>query len=345
MKKPLISIIIVNHNGEKFLNSLFNSLLNINYPNFEIIFVDNASTDRSLRILKKFTSKLRIKIVKSRINLGHPGGCLKGLKHTKGKFIAFLDVDTRVRKNWLTELVDAIASDKKIGIVQSKLLQMCNPKKIDSFGCFLDHLGYAYEDERGKDEKMFKEKREVFHANTASILLRGEVYRKLKKNDLELFNPYFFMYYDDTEASWKVRLLGYKVVVSPSSIALHQRGIISFKGASYNLVFHLTKNRIFTLIECYSTLNVLRFVPLTISLEFLRGLLLFFVKPTHTVSIFKGILWVFLNLGKVLEERRKVQRIRKVRDEKIIGLMKKVSLIRLLKHQKEKYSTYQHTLS
>ena len=121
MKKPAVSIIIVNYNSRHLIKDCLDSVLNTNYPQdkFEVIVVDNDSQDDSVEFIKK--NYPQIKLIEGKENLGFTGGNNLGLKHSNGKYIALLNVDTRVDPNWLQELV-ATASKKSVGIVSPKIL-------------------------------------------------------------------------------------------------------------------------------------------------------------------------------------------------------------------------------
>ncbi|MGD9129827.1 MAG: glycosyltransferase [Candidatus Woesebacteria bacterium] len=118
----LVSVIVVNFNGKHFLKRCFDSLLTLNFPKdkYEIIMVDNASHDLSVDYVQK--KYPQIKIIKSKSNLGFTGGNNLAAKYAKGKYLALLNNDTQVDKNWLKYLVQKIKSDPKIAAVNSKAL-------------------------------------------------------------------------------------------------------------------------------------------------------------------------------------------------------------------------------
>ncbi len=120
--KPLVSIIIPNYNGKKFLNRCFKSLFQMNYPKskYEVILVDNCSSDTSIAFT--LANYPEVVVVESEINLGFAQGCNLGAANAQGKYIALLNNDTIVDKNWLSNLVDCIESDKNIAAVNSKVL-------------------------------------------------------------------------------------------------------------------------------------------------------------------------------------------------------------------------------
>jgi O-antigen biosynthesis protein len=108
-KSPLISVIILNYNGKKYLQNCISSVLQTTYPNFEVILVDNASTDQSLKTVKeKFAEDPRLKIIENNRNLGFSGGNNIGYNFSKGEYIAFLNNDTTVTPSWLTHLSNAL---------------------------------------------------------------------------------------------------------------------------------------------------------------------------------------------------------------------------------------------
>lgn len=121
-KNPLVSIIIVNYNGKHFLKDCLRSLAVQTFPRdeFEVILVDNNSWDISVPYVKEHFPWVRV--VKSNINLGFAGGNNLGVKYARGKYVALLNNDTSVPRNWLKPLVDRLEKDERIAAVNSKTL-------------------------------------------------------------------------------------------------------------------------------------------------------------------------------------------------------------------------------
>lgn len=121
LKTPLVSILIVNYNGKYYLENCLDSLQKIDFPknNYEIIMIDNHSIDTSIDFTKKNFPE--IKIIESETNLGFARGCNLGVLSAKGKYVVFLNTDTKVDTKWLSSLVKRIESDKKIAAVNSKI--------------------------------------------------------------------------------------------------------------------------------------------------------------------------------------------------------------------------------
>ncbi len=119
---PPVSIITLNFNGLVFLEPCLSSLEQLNYPHgmFEVILVDNASTDQSVDFVRKQFSW--VKIIQNESNLGFAAGNNVGIRESKGDYIALLNNDTKVEKDWLIELVKVCLEDPAVGACTSKIL-------------------------------------------------------------------------------------------------------------------------------------------------------------------------------------------------------------------------------
>ena len=139
---PLVSVIIVNYNGEICLDSCLDSLRFTTYTNFEILVVDNNSSDQSSDLVKR--KYQYVKLINLKKNLGFAMANNLGAEAAKGDFYIFLNNDTIVTKTWLSELVNAIvgSQDNKVAIAQSFLVRQDG--EIDSSGDFIDRFGRPY---------------------------------------------------------------------------------------------------------------------------------------------------------------------------------------------------------
>lgn len=129
-----VSVIIVNYNGKRYIDALFKSLydLQIDDIKMEIIFVDNASSDNSIKYLEEKYKSDILKIIRSDENLGFAGGNNLGVKHCNGKYIVFLNNDTKVDKLWIKTLYQRIKDDDSVGMINSKLLFFYDFIKINT---------------------------------------------------------------------------------------------------------------------------------------------------------------------------------------------------------------------
>jgi len=147
---PLVSIIIVNFNDKRHLYRCLSSILKSEYPSFEIIVVDNGSTDGSVELVKKlFGNNPRIKLIQNERNLGPAAGRNIGAEVAKGRYLAFLDNDTEVNPKWLKEAVKVMESDLTIGAAQCKLLLMGHRNRFDYAGDYLSPYGFLIQSGNG----------------------------------------------------------------------------------------------------------------------------------------------------------------------------------------------------
>jgi len=314
-KYPLISIVILNYNGKDFVEQCLKSVLNADYPNFEVILVDNASTDGSPKLVKKvFGSDPRLKVIQNNKNLGFAEGNNIGVKIAKGDYIVFLNNDTEVDPDWIEELVGGIKSDSTIGIAQSKLLSLSNRKTIDCTGGFIDHYGWSHRRGEGKeDRQQCNRVDEIFYAVGAAMAIKRDVLSKTG-----VFDSRYFIYFEDVDLCWRVWLSGYRVVFVPTSIVFHMvRG--TMKRQPVRTIFLSCKNNITTLLKNYELQNVAKYLP--VNLIFICIVATFCLLKNEiniTLAYLKAILWNLLNLKHIWVERLRVQHIiRKIPDCKL----------------------------
>jgi GT2 family glycosyltransferase len=212
---PLVSIIVVNHNGKKFLKMCFDSLFNLNYPEgkLEIIMVDNCSQDDSVDYVRK--NYPNIKIIKNDINNYCRANNL-GIKRAKGEYVALINNDLEVENNWLIELIKVIEADKTIGAVTSKVL--FPDGKLQSTGHY--QFPNFYWSDRGfkeVDKGQYNKVEEVFSISHCAAL-----YRKECLNDVGLLDEDFNMYMEDVDMSIRINKKGWRLFYIPESIAYHK---------------------------------------------------------------------------------------------------------------------------
>ncbi|WXG40378.1 MAG: glycosyltransferase family 2 protein [Candidatus Freyarchaeum deiterrae] len=335
MKKKYssISVIILNYNGEKFLENCLKSVLDTDYPNFEVIVVDNNSKDRSIEIIngvKPFFEAKNIPfvIVKNSKNLGFAEGNNVGARFAKGDYIYLLNNDTLVDKHWLNELVKILDNDTEVGAAQSKILSMQNSNhlstQIDCAGGFINPYGFAIE--RGfmdEDRGQYNKIEDIFYAKGAAAVFRKDLFHYLGGLD-----PNYFFYYEEVDFSWKIMLVGYRVVFVPNSVIYHMGGASAKKVPSLSK-FHHDKNRICTLIKNYNCYNLIKYLGFLIFLEFLHMFYYIFIKKLEhserlklAKAIFKAMIWNLLNLKSTLFKRREVQHnFRRVPDKNIFKVI------------------------
>ena len=314
MSAPKVSIIIVNYNGKELLQKCLDSLLKVNYDNFEIILVDNNSTDGTVEFITKNYPSLIIIKLDSNKGFAEPNNV--AAKISKGKYLLFLNNDTVVTPNFISEMVKVMETDKKIAICQSLLLKPDG--SVDSSGDFIDHLGVVYNSKTKIDEI-----REVSSARGASMLVRSDIFEKL-----DGFDQKFFVTFEDVDLCWRSWILGYRVLIIPTSIVYHAGGI-TIKKIKSEIAFHGFKNQLAMKITNFEPILAMRNMMLFFGIYGIRELKIWLdytisgstklssteyedniaPKPSFKV-IAKSIFWILSNYGYLLKKQRTINKNR-----------------------------------
>jgi GT2 family glycosyltransferase len=314
---PTVTIVIVNLNGKKWLKNLLESIIATDYPKnrFDIIFVDNASTDGSVEIVKSICQdRVNLSIIKNSKNLGWSPANNQGMKIAKGEIITCVSNDMEVDPNWIKEIVSQMTSDNAVGIVQCNSLSMRDRKTIDSGMNYLDKFGFAY------SYAPIDKNLEVFYAEGMAFAVKREVIQKIG-----MLDEYFFMEYDDMDFSWRARLIGYKVFFLPLAKVYHARG--GTVGSTYfqriNNSKWYTRNHIITIIKNYELSTIFEVLPIVFSVEITKIMYLLIVKKNRMLSIAasKGLLDVLKDMRVIIKKRMEIQSMRKIPDKVIMKSM------------------------
>ena len=311
---PSVSIIVVNFNGKELLKPCLKSLLTTNYPNFEIIVVDNASTDGSVESIKKLPGSCPyIKIVENRENLGHAEGCNIGARVAKGRYLVFLDSDTELKaEDWLWELVRVMESDESIGLAQAKVVLAKDKRRLDYVCTAIDALG-TWAATYGLKEDELKENFEVLAASSGCCIVGREVF-----NEAGGFDSDYFIYDDDTDLSLRSRLLGYKILLVPSAVIVHRGSVL--RGINKRTVYHSAKNRMRTMLKNYELINLWwRFLVLSFLMSMVSFGFLVLKKFDEAKATMKGLLSSVTDFRKIWIKRSLMQSKRRVRDVELMN--------------------------
>ena len=311
---PPVSVVVVNYNGKEFLKQCLLTLSKTNYPNYQIVVVDNASTDGSLtEIRKSFGSDPRIKVVENSENVGHAEGCNIGAKNTEGKYLVFLDSDTEFKaENWLWELVKFMENDDSVGLAQAKLVLAEDKNCLDYVCVDVDALG-TWAANYGSKAENLKESFEILAASAGCCIIRREIFDQAGG-----FDPNYFIYDDDTDLSLRVRLLGHRILYVPSAVVIHRGGIL--RGVSGMMLYHSSKNRMRTVLKNYELKNVwwrfsvLTFFTFAVSVGFFAT-----QKNEEAKATLKGLINPIKNLPEIWKKRLMFQSKRRVRDFELIN--------------------------
>ncbi|MBK8981153.1 MAG: glycosyltransferase family 2 protein [Ignavibacteria bacterium] len=290
----------MNYNGVKFLKDCFESLIRQSFRDFEIIFVDNASTDGSVEFMKENFTLPFIKIVTSKRNLGFAGGNNLGLSECSGEFIVLLNNDTTVDKFWLEKLIDCIEPYRNTGIAQSLVYTEGIPLKYYEMNGTINLLGHNIMRvfEIGKDGIG-----EIFQATGCSLIIRKELVKSLG----EFFPEEYFAYSEDTFLCFSVKFRGLKIMHTSESIVYHKGGGASKDRKASHLFFYQERNRLLNFLLFFSGSFILKYIPYLIFNFFMKLILSVFKKKYSAVQLIKAYLWFFTNFKWIRNKRSEVK--------------------------------------
>lgn len=301
MKFPFVSVIVVNYNLKKFLEPLLKSLLETDYPHFEILFVDNASTDGSIDLIERKFHDPRLKVIPFERNWGLYKAGNMAVKHARGEHLAFLDADVKVTPSWLRELVKVMIESDNVGAVQCEALNMENPDLIDNVG--VDKDG----DHHGEKSEEYTAIREILYPTGMGWLIKKAVMEKMGG-----FDDDFFIEQGDVDLGWRLWLYGYRCLCVPTSVIYHAHGTLR-KKKDYSKLFqyHRHKNRLCLYLKVFERANLLKIIPLIVTFYILYSIVRKDIEKT------KAMMWVIKNLKSVLHKRKIIQYNRKISDDRI----------------------------
>lgn len=227
---PKVAIIIVNWNKRDDAINLLTSLKNINYDNHDIILVDNASTDDSVKTIRKQFPD--IELVENPENLGGTGGFNSGMRHALRnkdyQYLWLLDNDAEVEENTLIELTRAMERDEKIGLAGSRIVDSLSRDITVEAGAFfrLDTVGVTPLFRNIRNLKIKSEVTEVDYVAICSALVRTSALERV-----DLMDERYFIFWDDMDWGLQFKNNGYKVVSVLNSVVYHpafteKRGVI-----------------------------------------------------------------------------------------------------------------------
>lgn len=309
---PRVMIVLVTFYGDRHLDRLWSSLSALQYPPRcrQLLVVDNDPAHRAHRWFGIHAPGVRV--IVPRENTGYAGGNALGMAEALKAgvdYVAVVTQDTDVEPAWLRELVEVAERHPRAGAVQPKILRRLDGGSavIHSWGNELHFLGVGYVGGDGCPDRPLQV-RPIGFASGAGVLYRAAALR-----EVGLFDPVYFMYHEDSDLSWRMRLAGWEILLAPRAVMYHeyefQRGVGKF--------FFMERNRLINLLTHYRLRTLLLLAPAMVLFEglmlahalrerwFLKRLAVdaFFVRPST---------WRYL-----VQKRRQVRSIRRLPDAEV----------------------------
>ncbi len=214
---PLVSVIVPTWNRRELLADCLRALKAQNYEHFEIIVVDNGSTDGTAGIVGEIGGD-RVRLIRNQENLGYAPAVNQGFEAARGVYVATINNDAVAEPGWLTALVEAVERDPSVGMVASKIVNYDDPRIIDGTGLLL------YPDGSSRARGRLELDRGQYD-NLPDALLpsgAGALYRCSMLKQIGFHDETFFAYCEDTDLGLRARLAGWKCAFAPKGVVKHR---------------------------------------------------------------------------------------------------------------------------
>jgi len=305
------SVILVNYNGMAHIDTCISSVLKQSYTDFEVIFVDNNSSDGSLEYAQNKFPGLTF-VVNDR-NLGYAGGINSGLIYATGDYIAPLNIDTEVTPNWLGAMVAFLDENPRAGAVTPKVLLFNDRTKVNTLGLNVHITGLGFCRSLGKKDNSSIVPENVPGVSGCSYLIRRHLLEQMGGAP-----GWCFMANDDVIVSWLLRLMGYEVYCLPEAIVFHK---YSLKMDPEKL-FRLEKNRQTLLLSTLKPLTLLACLPVLLIVELMITVYSLARGGSYIRAKFAALASLWRERSSIKQRRAQYQLLRKISDFRLFKNLK-----------------------
>ncbi|MDH4071322.1 MAG: glycosyltransferase family 2 protein [Ignavibacteria bacterium] len=304
MDNPLVSVIVLNFNGLRFLDPCLRTVLNQGYSPFEVLLVDNDSRDGSPAYVEKHFPGVRL--IHSGANLGFAGGNNLGVARAKGELIVLLNNDTTVEEGWLQGLVEAV-SRENVAIASSFVLTEGIPARYYERNGSVNLVGHNI-------MRVFSRPEEILYAGGTSMIFRKSIV------DVP-FEDLYFAYSEDLYCSLRARFKGYQVVQAPSSVVRHVGSGTARTTASSTLTMLRERNRLLTIVLFFDRWTLIRIIPFFAGNMLAKVMIAVLSGRYSLPGLIRAYLWFPINVRWIIGKRRGLRRERICQEQEILSLM------------------------
>jgi GT2 family glycosyltransferase len=307
MEKPVVAVVILNYNGKKLLQQFIPSVL-AHSQNASVYVIDNASTDDSVSFLEREFPQ--VKIIINRENSGFAEGYNIGLNQIAADYFILINSDVEVTGNWIAPVIELMESDKTIAACQPKILSFTNKSEFEYAGAsggFVDKYGYAFcrgriFNEIENDNGQYNNIEEIFWATGACLFVRASVYGKLRG-----FDNKYFAHMEEIDLCWRMKNIGYKIMVVPSSVVYHLGGRTLNKISPHKTFLNF-RNNLITITKNYPNASWILVIFARLFLDGVAGFkFLTEGRPLHTLAVIRAHFAYYFFLPRTLSKRKKMR--------------------------------------
>ena len=206
------TIVIPNINGKGWLKDSIESVYAQTEQNFQLIVVDNGSTDESLEQARSYCSRANFTLIENGTNTGFSHAVNQGIAMAESEYVVLFNNDAFAEPQWLAELIRTAETDPKIFAVQSLMIRHFDRELADDAGDYVTWMGFACKTGDGRRVSRYTKQKRIFSACGGAAL-----YRKRILDEIGTFDENFFAYFEDVDLSWRANNAGYKNVLCTTS--------------------------------------------------------------------------------------------------------------------------------
>jgi len=313
---PKVDVIVLNFNGRRFLEECLLTLHQQTYQDFEVLVVDNASSDDSVEFIQKTFPT--VKVLQLSENLGFCGGNNRGISSTSADYVALLNNDTQADPRWLESLVSVLDHEPQVGFCASKMIRIQDRLTIDTAGDVFYTHGVGGKRGSGLSADHYTVPEYVFGACAGAA-----IYRRAMLDEVGLFDEDFFAYDEDIDLSFRCQLYGYRCKYVPDAIVYHHVSG-SFGRLSAANVRRIRRNMLEVVLKNLPTRLLVRYLPRIIT-YFLLGDLYYTLRG-YGRAVVHARYENLRRLSITLNKRRSIQSKRRVADVQIKAMLTHQSL-------------------
>lgn len=307
----LVSIILVTHNGNSVIGECLSCLKSLSWSNLEVIIVDNASTDDTTVLAER--SLPGASIIRLGKNRGYGAGCNAGARIARGEVLLFMNQDVVLSASFLEGIVSMFDNDARIGVCGGTVMNWDGTRLVSMGQVFDRWTGYGLDIGFGLSEVNVKPRvANVFSPNGAAFAVRRSVFEVIGG-----FDENFFLYFDETDLSWRARIAGFRITCSTASVVHHM--ITPERAHRPWSRYYIDRNSLLSAVRNYELSSLVLFLPTSLASR-LAGILVFTVFGRRELahSTLRAVTDFMIRLPTAWRARRTSSRIRRVSDREVM---------------------------
>lgn len=315
IETPRVGVVIPAYSHQEDLGKCLKSLYANPIKGMHVVVVDNASTDDTVAYISEHFPQ--VTLIEEKQNRGYVGGVNRGWEYLQKKGVDYLMIltqDVMLASGWAEPLLRELEAHPDVSAAQPLLCYQNNHEQINSAGNMIHFLGfgYAYGDKQNSTDPDLATRlagpSDVVYASGGAVMLRAT-----HLQEVGLFQDDFFMYHDDLDLGWRIRLAGYRSVLVPQSRAYHRYEFHRSTKIKYR---YGEQNRLVVLLENYHWATLVLIFPAWLFMEV--GVVVMSLAKGWLPEKLHGYNYVIRYLPKILQTRKKHQALRRRKEKDVV---------------------------